>query len=569
MKLREAHRLAKEARINTERKIALVCSFEPLHLRTFLQAYVVARSDDAAPTVVTFGYDSLAHALQETSTTLAASPALLVLTWEDLHPALSWRTRAHFGAVSAEDVQGTSAQLFERLRRWVTARAGAVTCVATPPLAWLPWLDPEPAPVLGRIRATATALLAQHAAELQQLGARILPLPDVELSLRDLLRAGSPVSAEGADRIARIWADLAFPEIERKKVVVLDGDGTLWRGVLGEVGVEGIECGEEGEGRGYATFQNFLLKLKRDGMILALCSKNDPADVENVFRTKGMPLSWDDFAAHRVSWDSKTDHLRSLADELNLGLDSFVFVDDNEAEIALVEYELPEVTTIVASKDASGWTQVFAQLQRLCATWQVTRDDLTRTQMLRARRSASMQPQTASLSTWAHLSDFELRVAFNDEAFEDDRSLQLVNKTNQFNLTGERIDPEDWLSLSRSTTAFCCSTRLADRFGDFGTIAVVVGERDSDTALTLRQFVLSCRAFGRGVEHMTLLHVLDLLRPEVVVVPYRDTGRNEPARRFLESIASPSGPGSYTISQEALGAAVATLVEEARPVVTR
>lgn len=552
MLIRDALRLARTACFD-ESKVALLCSFEPLHLKTYLQALLAERFPGRTPEVITFGYDQLGEGLDATASRLKLFPALFCLSWDDLHPALSWRGRGKDLKSGALGEEG--ARLKGDLARWIRARRGAETYLTLPPAQYLSLLDSCTPMAMGPLVVEASALMWEVARELSQYGGRLLDLPSCEVDYRELLLSGCPLSPERSEMIARRFVEVAFPLRVRKKVMVVDLDGTLWNGVIGEDGPDGLHCGPDGRGRPFHFFQRFLLKLKREGVLLAFCSKNNPDDVLPFLDRLDMPLALSDFASYRCNWDPKSDNLRAITAELNIQLDSVVLVDDDPLELAEVRERLPEVVSFRTPREGREWLALFKSIQDLFATWQVSEEDRLRTERLtdERRRSASIEAEPSweglpgSGTSYGRLWDMQLEVTLKADAFEDPRSLELINKTNQFNLSGERFLQHEWATWAETPGAFCWSAKLRDRFGEFGTVCVVTGAVDPDRTVCLRQFVLSCRAFGRGVELAVLSELVRWTCCERVRIPLRDTGRNEPAQRFIRSLESRVEPDGYWV----------------------
>lgn len=562
MLLREAAGLCRSARLSATRRFALLCSFEPLHLKTYLQARCAARFPEETPEAESFGYDQLHEGLERTSAELKNAPAALILSWEDVHPALTWRARGRLGGVSGPEVLELGRRLGARVEAWIRARPG-VSILVVPPPSWLPAADPTPSFGAGEVSAAARAAVWGVAAAAAAAGARVLEL-ESELNYRDLLIAGHPLPLERCDALARDLVETAYPSAERRKGLVVDLDGTLWHGVIGEGGPQGVKCRDEGAGRPFFVFQKLLAKLKGEGVLLAFCSKNNPDDVLPHFDGLEMPLKLSDFSSYRCNWDSKTENLRALAADFNLGTDALVFVDDNEAELAEVRSRLPGTEALAVPREGKDWLAFFARLQDLFGAWRVGAEDRLRSESVAARRAPPAPP--AGTSGLEHLRELALKLTISRDAFSDPRALELVNKTNQFNLTGERLSQDQWLAWAAEPGAFCWSVKLADRFGDFGTICVVAGRLEGGEA-SVRQFVLSCRAFGRGVE---ILVLGELARScgGAVRGPFRDTGKNEPARRFLAGFGrNPAAGDGWRVEREAAVSAAARAAEESGAVV--
>jgi FkbH-like protein len=560
MLLREALALVRSARYDDARKLCLLCSFEPLHFKTFLQALLAERFPSGAPQVASWGFDQLDIGLQESSRALRVHPALLFLSWGDLHPHLSWRTRGPLEKPTSADLHERADQFSARLAQWSEARRGAESYVVLPPRAWLPLSDAVVPGALGAGAVEAAAKIWSIGADLIRAGCRVLDLPVTTMNFRDLLGAGCPLTVEESERAARQAVEVMYRAEPRKKALVVDLDGTLWHGVIGEDGPDGIAHGPEGLGFPFHVFQKFLAKLKREGVLLALCTKNNADDVLPVFDRLAMPLSLGDFAAQRCNWESKPQNLRAIAAELNIGLDAVVYVDDNPAELAAIASVLPDVRVLRTPQSGRGWLDLFDELQRLFGTWWVSEEDRVRTESFshaRTRAAASSADAAAAEpGSLSHLRGFELELTVHHDAFGDPRSLELVNKTNQFNLTGERWSAADWLFNQQAPGSFCLSARLKDRFGDFGTILVLVGAVHADRRADLQQMVLSCRAFGRGVETVALGWLCRWADVGCLSGRLVDTGKNAPAAKFLRDLPCDwTGDGAWRLTRRVLEAA--------------
>jgi len=320
-----------------------------------------------------------------------------------------------------------------------------------------------------------------------------------------------------------------------KKVLALDLDNTLWGGVVADDGLEGIELGDTSpRGEAFKAFQKYIASLKHRGVLLAVCSKNDHARAAEVFeKHPEMVLRMDDLVSFKANWEPKSDNLRQMALELNLGLDSFVFVDDNPAEIEIVRQFTPEVATILLGPDSSTYV---AQLQdcRFFEPRNITAEDSERTGQYQseARRSelmgkaADMNSYLESLAMEATISEFTTT--------DVPRLAQLINKSNQFNLTTKRRTEADVLAVMNDPESIGFSVRLKDRFGDHGLISIVIG-RKSGRTMMIDTWLMSCRVLKRQVEEAVLNELARLAslrgcdRLEGVYLP---TAKNEMVRDF-------------------------------------
>jgi FkbH-like protein len=294
-----------------------------------------------------------------------------------------------------------------------------------------------------------------------------------------------------------------------RKCVVLDLDGTLWGGIIGEDGLAGIALGGGPAGEAHADFQSFLVSLKRKGLVLAVASKNNERDARLPFeKHPDMRLHLDDFAMFLANWNDKATNLRAIAAGLDLGLDSLVMVDDNPAERALIRELLPEVDVIELPPDPAGYVRALADYPWL-ETVALTDEDTHRTEQYRARREAAQLASAAGSLEEFHRG---LQMAAWVGPFDDfhlPRVAQLLAKTNQFNLTGWRPGLAELQALMRDPDAIHLALRLRDRFADHGLVCVVIAHVEGDAAV-IDTWAMSCRVIGRTVEAEILKHLCQI-----------------------------------------------------------
>jgi FkbH-like protein/FkbM family methyltransferase len=317
------------------------------------------------------------------------------------------------------------------------------------------------------------------------------------------------------------------------KVIVLDCDNTLWKGVCGEDGPSGIDVTAP-----YHALQEFMLGQMNAGMLLCLCSKNNEKDVLDVFGQRtDMPLKREHLVSWRINWNRKSENIKSLANELNLGLDSFIFIDDSPVDCADVKINCPGVLTLQLPRDDES---LPAFLNHVWAFDHAasTEEDQGRTRMYRESANRERyREQTISLKDF--VKGLQLRVEIA-EATEDElgRVSQLTFRTNQFNFTTIRRSESEIKSFLKREGANCLTVRVADRFGDYGLVGVLMYETEADRC-KVDTLLLSCRVLGRGVEHAL---VSELGRRavkegrEFVEFNCLPTGRNLPALEFITSI---------------------------------
>lgn len=345
-----------------------------------------------------------------------------------------------------------------------------------------------------------------------------------------------------------------------RKCLVLDLDNTLWGGVIGDDGLDGIALGPDSgaDGEAFVAFQTYLKTLKDDGILLAVCSKNDIENARMPFVDHPhMVLREDDVSCFVANWNNKADNIRAIAKDLNIGLDSLVFVDDNPAERQLIRAELPEVAVIELPDDPALYTEALDG-GLLFERPRVTDEDRARTAMMLAEANRQRVAGNVTDLT-GYLRDLALVAeAGNVDGFTLPRVTQLINKTNQFNLTGERLGEGD-VAAYGDAPRVCRWYRLRDRFGEYGLVSAVLA-RHQDDALLIDNWVLSCRAFQRTLEAFILADLAQIAREfgcGRIRAAVCDTGRNAVARDALVKLGfAPSGsesshPYEYVISSAA------------------
>jgi len=330
------------------------------------------------------------------------------------------------------------------------------------------------------------------------------------------------------------WArKLESIALKRKKCLVLDLDNTLWGGVLGEDGLDGIKIGGDYPGKAFHFFQEALLELSKAGVILTVCSKNNENDVFEAWeKNPFMVLRKEHFAAFRINWEDKASNIKSLADELNIGLDSMVFVDDNPSERELIRQVLPMVA--VPDFPAQPYEIplfVKSLVEGYFKVYSITEDDRKKVEQYKAnaeRRRA--QESFGDFTSFLESLEIHLLIEPANE-FNIPRIAQLTQKTNQFNLTTRRYtDADIRAKLAEGWNIWCL--HVSDRFGDSGITGVVLVD-----GTMIDSFLLSCRVLGKGIEFAFLKKVLSSLRKsgmKQVQAYYEPSLKNRQTADFYE-----------------------------------
>lgn len=347
----------------------------------------------------------------------------------------------------------------------------------------------------------------------------------------------APLSAQAMPTLAREWAVFVGAILGKpRKCLVLDLDNTLWGGVVGEDGVAGIKLGRTYPGSVFRQFQEVLLQLYRQGVVLAINSKNNPADVDEVFRSHpDMVLKPEHFASKRINWQDKPANMLEIAEELNIGVDSLVFFDDNPAERELMRQALPQVLTLNIPNDPMKFSQVL-QESRALEKLSFTDEDRRRGEMYK-QQSARREFEQSAMSLEDFYKDLDMTVRISPlDDFASPRALDLLHKTNQFNLTTRRYSAGQLTEMVADPKCGVFYLQAGDRFGDHGIVGLAIVRLERASAV-LDTLLLSCRVIGRTVETAFLSFLADWshqrgatqLEGEFII-----TAKNAPAAGFFE-----------------------------------
>lgn len=319
-----------------------------------------------------------------------------------------------------------------------------------------------------------------------------------------------------------------------RKCIVLDLDNTLWGGVIGEDGIEGIRLGPTPEGRPYWEFQKYLLSLFHRGIILAINSKNNPEDALSAIRDHpNMVLREEHFAAIRINWQDKITNMVEIAKELNIGLDSIVFIDDDKLNREMISEGLPEVQVIDLPEDSSLYLQTLCEIRDF-NTLQVTKEDLNKGKMYAEQRQRD-EFQKSATDVSHYLRGLGMTVTIEKATpFTIPRISQLTQKTNQFNMTTRRYLEEDIRKFSEDPERLVISVDVKDKFGENGITGVIIVKTGSDIWY-IDSFLLSCRIIGRQVEEALLAYLIGEAKKrgaKRIGGEFIPTKKNQPARDF-------------------------------------
>ena len=323
-----------------------------------------------------------------------------------------------------------------------------------------------------------------------------------------------------------------------KKALIFDCDNTLWRGILGEDGFENIDMSPHTpEGKPFAEVQHLAKELGLRGVIIGLCSKNNPEDIEQVFQKHPDFILKDDIVIKMVNWEDKASNLRRIAASLNIGLDSIVIVDDSDFEINLIKNRLPEVEVVQVPKMIHRYPETIRLASRLFFQLSQTKEDVQKAEMYKtqARREEEKQ-KFSDLADYLKSLQMDIEVHVNDSTLLP-RMSQLTQKTNQFNLTTKRYTESDIRSIIANGSANVYAIHVRDRFGESGLTGLSIAKKIDNSLAEIDTFLLSCRIIGRNIEYRFLDFILQDLRKNginQVKACYLETAKNAQVKGFYE-----------------------------------
>jgi FkbH-like protein len=557
--LRDALRAAATTATGAPYPLHLCCGFEPLHLATYCRAHLATRlrgasAAESRPVTLRTGlFGDLAGNVQRALAAPAAEPLAVIVEWADLDPRLGTR-EGYLPKLDHDipDILTTAAARLHALgHQLATAAAGrrivlAPMAASLPP--WLPGLTGQSPAWELQLRHLVAGFLSHCAAA----GVRVATPEFVPAAydFRTHLQSGFPYSLAYTNALATALAALLLPPLPAKGLIT-DLDGTLWAGVVGDDGPDNVHWSLEQHARPHGLYQQLLAGLAAQGTLLGIASKNDPEPVAAALGRPDLLTPADAFFPVETNWGPKSESIRRIAAAWNVDPGSLVFVDDNELELAEVRQALPAVACLhfPTGNPTAVWT-LLETVRGLFARETATAEDRLRAGSLRAAALHSPEP-SANPETLLATLQAKVSVSLLREPF-DPRALELLNKTNQFNLNGRRWEESDFRAFLQAPDSVLAVLSYEDRFGALGKIAVAAGVLSTDDhRLRLHSWVMSCRAFSRRIEFLTLRCLFDQLAVSAIELDWNPTPRNGPLREALTPLCGDmTHPGLLTVDRE-------------------
>ena len=343
------------------------------------------------------------------------------------------------------------------------------------------------------------------------------------------------LSTFGIEIISKNLKDLTDRiKFTNKKVLLVDCDNTLWGGVLAEDGIENIQIGQDGIGVAFSDFQKAIIKMKNSGILIVLVSKNERSDVEKVLKEhQSMILKKKDITTMKVNWNEKSINIKQLSDELSLGLNSFVFWDDNPIEREKVRAQLKDVEVIEPLSDVTSWPKQLLEYKGFSKSI-ISKEDGTKTKQYKIREKFE-QDKHSSRDEINYLKSIKIKpTILKIDKSTINRTVQMCQKTNQFNLRTKKYDTSDILKLNNTNISFL--VKLKDSYGDHGIVSFISLKIVNDKFIFIDTFLMSCRILGRYLEFWILNEIKKIaIKRKInhILLEYIPTKRNIVAKNFI------------------------------------
>ncbi len=550
--------------------LTLACGFTPLHLPTFLAAYLQQALPGRKVKVSTGLYGDLLGTLDGMKEAELPDGLVVVLEWADLDARLDFRSAGSWGLSAAEDIVASARAMLERMSGVLHRLPSGVRVALSLPTLSLPPLFHTPgwqgSPAEMRLRADLLTVAAELAQDGRVAIINMQRLMDESptaerFDLKSHLYTGWPYSMHHADALAAQLARVLVPPAP-KKGIISDLDDTLWSGIVGEVGPDAVTWDLTSHAQLHGLYQKLLASLAEAGTLIAVASRNDPAVVQKAFERQDLLLRAEQVFPVEVHWNAKSGSVGRILETWNIAADSVIFVDDSPMELAEVAAAHPGIECVLFPKDDyNACLKMLRQLRDLCGKERVSADDAVRLDSI--RKSAEFREQSAGgAAPESFLQQIGAVVSFDFGAGEQPRVLELVNKTNQFNLNGRRYTEADWRKLAKPETV-CVAVSYEDKFGPLGTIAVVTGHVH-DGRMDVESWVMSCRAFARRIEHQTLRMLFESAGVGEITFGFMPTVKNGPLREFFASLIGEEPQSEFRLTRSQFDAKCPALYHEVR-----
>jgi FkbH-like protein len=536
-------------------EVFLACGFTPLHLKTLLEARMRQLLPDRRISVNTGLYGDLAGSLERIRSA-GANAAAVIVEWEDLDPRLGRRRLAAWSPeISEEVVQSVAGQL-NRIRGALAATetriALSLPALPLPPLAHTATWQASPLELELRRAAAEFAAWAASRPNIRVAGPQQLDNDSPPAARYDInadIVSGFPYTVAHASALARSLALLIADPVP-KKGLITDLDNTLWSGIVGEVGAANVCWDLDRGGHIHALYQQLLGALAAEGVLVGIASKNDPAIAAEALRRADLLIPAGRIWPVEVQWGPKSESVARILRSWNIAADSVVFVDDSPMELAEVQAAHPGLECVLfPAEDYHAGLELLQMLRDRFGKPALRDEDALRLDSLRSAVEAGEERESAGYTPDTFLERAGAKIGLSFALPPEPRALELINKTNQFNLNGRRYTDSEWNAFVARPSTIVLVADYRDRYGPLGKIAVLAGQLVG-SQLTVSAWVMSCRAFSRRIEHRCLEQLFTRLDLDEIVFDYAETPRNGPLREFLTEISGSAPHAGFRLPRE-------------------
>jgi FkbH-like protein len=538
----------------------LATGFTPLHLISFLGAELAQSFPEQKIAVQQGLYGDLPGNVNRLAKSGGDAGAVLI-EWADLDARLGIRSSAAWSPSIHADIVKTVAAQTLQIQRAIEEASGKMPVIVSFPTLPLPPISYVSGYQTSAFETDLTSTLHSLRSHLSQNDrVRILSAQRLEMlsplserhDVESELSAGFPYKLAHASVLANLIALLIRKPVP-KKGLITDLDDTVWRGILGEVGIDGVSWDLDHHSQMHAFYQKLLGSLAAEGVLIAIASKNEKSFVETALARKDLAVPSNIFFPLEVSWRPKSEAVGRILKTWNIGADAVVFIDDSPLELAEVKASHPGVECIqFPTKDAAAIYRLCWLLRDLFGKSAIMEEDAIRAQSIRRAHEAASGAESTGSQPPGFLDDLDAQTTFHlDKVPVDPRAFELVNKTNQFNLNGKRYTESSWQNYLQDPSSVLLVASYTDKFGPLGKIAVLAGKQDGKK-LVVDTWVMSCRAFSRRIESLTLEELFAKCAVDEIEFDFVKTERNSPLREFLAELLGAEPSGRCVVSRRTL-----------------
>jgi FkbH-like protein len=558
MKLAEALSIVQKTSAELpEFGVVLACGVTPLHLQNYSAAHLQSLRPDRKVRISTGLYGDLAGTVEQLATqTLQA--AALVMEWSDLDPRLGHRQLGGWGQQRLSNTVDTVESMLRRLETAITALPKSIILAISPPTLPLPpgfhtagWHASAIEIALERAVADFAARVGVRSS-IRVVNRSRLDLtspPAVRYDFRSDLNTGFPYTMQHADTLGNALANLIAGPAP-KKGLITDLDDTFWAGLVGELGHENVSWDLASHTQLHGLYQQMLGSLADHGVLIAVASKNSPEVVERALSRSDLVIQKDKMFPIEVHWEAKSGSVSRILKAWNISADSVVFIDDSPMELEEVRAAHPGIECLLFPKnDHAAGLALLHRMRDLFGKPALSEEDSFRLDSIRSGQELAKTNGDAG-SAEHFLSNLSSTITLEcNPPLEDRRVLELVNKTNQFNLNGVRYTEAEWQRAAQSPEAFVLAISYTDKFGPLGKIGVLLGTIE-DQDVRVATWVMSCRAFSRRIEHAVVSELFRRFGAQRIHFAFKVTAKNGPIADFLAHFSQTASDSSVTIERE-------------------